>query len=208
MCTTEYLRRLTELSDGLMKLYIQKLAFVGNFKDMQNLSLVNSTSDIDPNIIPEIFNLNFDISSSLTKNRSVLDSYIIKINDFNLIGNNNNGFQLSGEIIKDNDDIYSYGNLKFTLLNYKDFLFNLKKNILEALNLEETNKLINKDNKNNLLTLTNNVFKVLEKTIKLNKETTDSKGIITFTKKKNMSDYLINGNSLYGIMQDIYRIEK
>ena len=33
MCTTEYLRRLTELSDGLMKLYIQKLAFVGNFKD-------------------------------------------------------------------------------------------------------------------------------------------------------------------------------
>ena len=159
-------------------------------------------------IIPEIFNLNFDISSSLTKNRGVLDSYIIKINDFNLIGNNNNGFQLSGEIIKDNDDIYSYGNLKFTLLNYKDFLFNLKKNILEALNLEETNKLINKDNKNNLLTLTNNVFKVLEKTIKLNTETTDSKGIITFTKKKNMSDYLINGNSLYGIMQDIYRIEK
>ena len=183
-------------------------SFVGNFKDMQNLSLVNSTSDIDPNIIPEIFNLNFDISSSLTKNRGVLDSYIIKINDFNLIGNNNNGFQLSGEIIKDNDDIYSYGNLKFTLLNYKDFLFNLKKNILEALNLEETNKLINKDNKNNLLTLTNNVFKVLEKTIKLNTETTDSKGIITFTKKKNMSDYLINGNSLYGIMQDIYRIEK
>ncbi len=33
MCTTDYLRRLTELSDGLMKLYIQKLAFVGNFKD-------------------------------------------------------------------------------------------------------------------------------------------------------------------------------
>ena len=76
------------------------------------------------------------------------------------------------------------------------------------MNLEETNKLINKDNKNNLLTLTNNVFEVLEKTIKLNKETTDSKGIITFTKKKNMSDYLINGNSLYGIMQDIYRIGK
>ena len=33
MCTTDYLRRLTELSDGLMKLYIQKLAIVGNFKD-------------------------------------------------------------------------------------------------------------------------------------------------------------------------------
>ena len=33
MCTTNYLRRLTELSDGLMKLYIQKLAIVGNFKD-------------------------------------------------------------------------------------------------------------------------------------------------------------------------------
>ena len=56
--------------------------------------------------------------------------------------------------------------------------------------------------------VTNNVFEVLEKTIKLNTETTDSKGIITFTKKKNMSDYLINGNSLYGIMQDIYRIGK
>lgn len=33
MCTTDYLRRLTDLSDGLMKLYIQKLAIVGNFKD-------------------------------------------------------------------------------------------------------------------------------------------------------------------------------
>jgi len=33
MCTTDYLRRLTELSDGLMNLYIQKLAIVGNFKD-------------------------------------------------------------------------------------------------------------------------------------------------------------------------------
>lgn len=33
MCTTDYLRRLTELSDGLMMLYIQKLAIVGNFKD-------------------------------------------------------------------------------------------------------------------------------------------------------------------------------
>lgn len=33
MCTTDYLRRLTELSDGLMKLYIQKLAIIGNFKD-------------------------------------------------------------------------------------------------------------------------------------------------------------------------------
>ena len=36
MCTTDYLRRLTELSEGLMTIYIKKLSILGQFNKKEN----------------------------------------------------------------------------------------------------------------------------------------------------------------------------
>lgn len=177
----------------------------GTFKDMQNLSLIDEKNNIDTSVIPEIFNLNFDISSSLTENKNIIESYIIKINSFNLIGNNGNGFKIVGEIVKDSDDIYSYGNLELILLNYKNTINKYRNKIIDIINTENNSKIVNEKNKKSVINIINNFFNALEKVIKDNKNTTDNNGVISLIKKKNAPDYLINNSSLYSIIQDIYK---
>lgn len=44
MCTTDYLRRLTELSEGLMTIYIKKLSLLGQFCKKENGDTESSES--------------------------------------------------------------------------------------------------------------------------------------------------------------------
>lgn len=44
MCTTDYLRRLTELSEGLMTVYIKKLSILGQFSKKENGDAESSES--------------------------------------------------------------------------------------------------------------------------------------------------------------------
>ena len=44
MCTTDYLRRLTELSEGLMTIYIKKLSLLGQFGKKENGDTESSES--------------------------------------------------------------------------------------------------------------------------------------------------------------------
>lgn len=51
MCTTDYLRRLTELSEGLMTIYIKKLSLLGQFGKTENDKSESSESASSENML-------------------------------------------------------------------------------------------------------------------------------------------------------------
>lgn len=184
-------------------------SIIASFKDMQNIQLfnINEQTNTDNNI-PEVFNMNIDISSSITQNNNGnISNYIIKIIMFDLLGNSNNGFQITGEIIKDADDIYSYGNIDFTLLNYKNILNLYKENLIQLDNTDELSISLGLKNKEEFIKIVNHIFNKVNDIILRNGSTTDNKGVISIVKQKNAPDYFINGQSLYGVIQDILLTE-
>ena len=184
-------------------------AITGLFKDMQNLELINVDKNIDTkNVVPEKFNLNIDISSSITLDSAYnISNYIVKINLFDLLGDAGSGIQITGELIKDDIDVYSYGNMDFTLLNYKDILNTYKESLLSETNAEEIQVLLGTKDVGDFTKLVNSVFNKIENLIAQNKNTTNNKGVISIVKQKNTPDYFINGQSLYGVIQNILLVE-
>lgn len=184
-------------------------AITGLFKDMQNLELINVDKNIDTkNVVPEKFNFNIDISSSITTDNSYnISNYIVKINLFDILGSEGNGIQITGEIIKDADDIYSYGNIDIALLNYQDVLKTYKENILSTENSQDIEVFLGDKDISEFTKMVDNVFNQLSILIAQNSKTTDKKGVISIIKQKNTPDYFINGQSLYGIIQDILLVE-
>lgn len=184
-------------------------AITGLFKDMQNLELINVDKNIDTkNVVPEKFNFNIDISSSITTDNSYnISNYIVKINLFDILGSEGNGIQITGEIIKDVDDIYSYGNIDIALLNYQDVLKTYKENILSTDNSQDIEAFLGDKDIGEFTKMVDNVFNQLSTLISQNSKTTDKKGVISIVKQKNTPDYFINGQSLYGAIQDILLVE-
>ena len=182
-------------------------AINGLFKELQNFEVLNLEKQ-DNNEVPEKFNFNMDVSSSITRDNSDnISNYIIKINMFDILSDKGNGMQISGDIIKDADDVYSYGNIKLVILNYKTILDLYKQAILEAANTEELSSLVNIQDQEEFAKTVNFMFDKIQKLIEQNTDTTDTKGVISIVKQKNMPDYSINGQSLYGFIQDILLTE-
>ncbi len=184
-------------------------AITGLFKDMQNLELINVDKNIDTkNVVPEKFNLNIDISSSITLDSAYnISNYIVKINLFDLLGDAGSGIQITGEIVKDTDDVYSYGNIDIALLNYQDVLKTYKENILSTENSQDIEVLLGDKDIGEFTKMVDNVFNQLSTLISQNTKTTDKKGVISIVKQKNTPDYFINGQSLYGVIQNILLVE-
>ncbi len=182
-------------------------AISGLFKDLQNFEVLNLENQND-NEVPEKYNFNIDISTSITRdNSNNVSNYIIKINLFDVLGDKGNGIQVSGDIIKDADDIYSYGNIKLAILNYKAILDLYKQAVLATANSEELSSLVNIQDQAEFTKTVNSMFNKIQNIIAKNPTTTDKKGVISIVKQKNTPDYSINGQSLYGIIQDILLVE-
>lgn len=182
-------------------------AISGLFKDLQNFEVLNLENQND-NEVPEKYNFNIDISTSITRdNSNNVSNYIIKINLFDVLGDKGNGIQVSGEIIKDADDVYSYGNIKLAILNYKAILDLYKQAVLATANSEELSSLVNIQDQAEFENTVNSMFNKIQNIIAKNPTTTDKKGVISIVKQKNTPDYSINGQSLYGIIQDILLTE-
>ena len=124
-----------------------------------------------------------------------------------MLGDKGNGIQVSGEIIKDADDVYSYGNIKLAILNYKAILDLYKQAVLATANSKELSSLVNIQDQAEFENTVNSMFNKIQNIIAKNPTTTDKKGVISIVKQKNTPDYSINGQSLYGIIQDILLTE-
>ena len=176
---------------------------------MQNFTILNVNNNIDTtDNVPEKFNFNIDISSSITTDNSYnISNYIVKINLFDILGSEGNGIQITGEIVKDTDDVYSYGNIDIALLNYQDVLKTYKENILSTENSQDIEVLLGDKDIGEFTKMVDNVFNQLSVLISQNTKTTDKKGVISIVKQKNTPDYFINGQSLYGVIQNILLVE-
>lgn len=176
-------------------------AINGEFKNMQNIVVLENKNEISTKVIPEIYNLKFDISSSLTKKDGELKGSVIRINSIDFNSDKNNGATLAGEIIKDQDDAYSYGEIKVSVSNYVTLLSKYKADVITALNIENAN--LSTEEKKQYVDLTNNLFNMIDGVIKKNPESVNGKGVAKITRVKNASDYIINGESLFGIIQKL-----
>lgn len=183
-------------------------AISGLFKDMQNFQVLNTFSNDTSVVVPEKFNFNIDVSSSITSNdKGDITNYILKINMFDILGDKGNGIQVTGEIIKDPDDVYSYGNIDLSILNYQNILEVYKQNILNTYNDSDLGMVLNIQDQEEFTKLIDTLIKKVYNIIEQNKNTNKDKGVISIVKQKNTPDYSINGQSLYGIIQDILLTE-
>ncbi len=181
-------------------------SIIGDLQNMQNISVLNKKDQIADKDEPEIYNMKFNISTSISKKDSQLDTLIIKIITANLVGNKDTNISLSGEIIKTPDDPYSYGALTLKLANYKKWLNNYKKDIIEAMAIETgNNEFVEKNQLNNYITMTNKLFDTIQTVISKNPETKNNAGVLILERKKNTSDYTINGDSLFNIIQTLIK---
>lgn len=181
-------------------------SIIGDLQNMQNISILDKKDQSAEKIEPEIYNMKFNISTSLTIKDNKLDSSIIKIISANLVGNKNTNISLTGEIIKSLDDPYSYGSLKLKLANYQKWLESYKKDIVEALTVEsQANKEIKNNELNQYVQMVDRLFSIIKTTVAKNAETKNDSGVLTLERKKNASDYTINGDSLFGIIQALIK---
>ncbi|MDD2840091.1 MAG: hypothetical protein PHY80_03100 [Rickettsiales bacterium] len=177
-------------------------SIVGDLQNMQNISVLDKKEQISDKIEPEIYNMKFNLSTSLTLKEGKLDSSVIKIISVNLAGNKDTNISLSGEIIKSPDDPYSYGALTLKLANYEKFLESYKKDFIEALTIEgQANQKIENIQVTEYKSMINKLFDITKTIVAKNSETKNGVGVLTLERKKNASDYTVNGDSLINIIQ-------
>jgi len=75
--------------------------------------------------------------------------------------------------------------------------------VYTALSIEAENSNISKNEREEYSEISDNIFDVINKLILINPSTTNASGVIQIVKKKGISDYTINGESLFGIMQNV-----
>ena len=85
-------KRRTPNKDGIMRSTFDSImngntidyAIDGNFLYIQNIAVIENKSEISESIMPEIYTMKFDISSSITREKDEISDSIIKINNFDL----------------------------------------------------------------------------------------------------------------------------
>lgn len=181
-------------------------SIVGDLKNMQNINVLDKKDQIASKTEPEIYSMKFNISTSLTMKDKQINSSIIKIETASLVGNKDTNISLSGEITKSTDDPYSYGQLKLVLANYKKWLESYKNEINEALTIEsKANKSVKAEQLKDYIDMTNKLFNIIQGVIAKNPETKDNNGVLVLERKKNATDYTLNGDSLFSIVQAIIK---
>ncbi len=175
----------------------------GEFQNMQNIAIIEKDNEALIKEVPEIYNLKFDISSSITKKDGETESSVIKINNFDLAGSKNNAISITGNIFKDPSDPYSFGDINVILSNYNTLINEYKTSVLEALKIEGES--FSDNDKKEYISIINNIFKELEDVIKKNSATTSDTAVISVVRTKNSPDYIINGVSFLDIIQQIIK---
>lgn len=175
----------------------------GDFQNMQNILIIEKDAESLIKEVPEIYNLKFDISSSITKKDGETESSTIKINSFDLAGNKNNLVSITGDIFKESGDPYSFGDVKVVLSNYNVLMKEYKTDVLEALKIENVD--LSNDDKKQYISIVNGMFNEINNVIKKNPETTADAAVILISRAKNNPDYSINGESLFEIIQRIIK---
>lgn len=174
-------------------------SIIGDLKDMQNIAIINGDEQVKDNSVPAIYNLKFNISTSLTRDGDKISNSIIKIETTNLNGNNGINVGLTGEIFKSQDDPYSYGSITFSLDNYKKLLNDYENKVLVALDMESKKNNTEISNKETISKIFNTVNSVIQK----NPQTNDRTGFLRISREKFSSDYVINGITFLDIIKEI-----
>lgn len=174
-------------------------SIIGDLQDMQNIAIINGDEQAKDNSVPAIYNLKFNISTSLTRDGDKISNSIIKIETASLIGNNSINVGLTGEIFKSQDDPYSYGSINLSLDNYKTLLNNYENKISVALNMQAKQN----NTENNNAEMVKKIFNVVDSVIQRNPQTNDKTGFLTISREKFSSDYFVNGTSFLNIVKEI-----
>ncbi len=175
-------------------------SIVGSLQNMKNLSIIKTENQISETETPTAYSLDFDFSSSIASNNNEVESSVVKINTFEFKGGDN-VFSASGEIFRDITDPYSFGEIKFTLTNYIKLMEIYRKNVEEALNIEFSG--IQPEEREEYIKIANQMFDILNNLIKKNPETTDNIGVLDIKRTKGTQDYIVNGESLINIIQNL-----
>ena len=174
-------------------------SIIGDLKDMQNIAIINGDEQVKDNSVPAIYNLKFNISTSLTRDGDKISNSIIKIETASLNGNNGINVGLTGEIFKSQDDPYSYGSITFSLDNYKKLLNDYENKIVVALDMQAKQN----NAENNNAEMVKKIFNVVNSVIQKNSQTNDKVGFLTISRQKFSSDYIINDISFLNIVKEI-----
>lgn len=174
-------------------------SIIGDLQDMQNIAIINGDEQTKDNSVPAIYNLKFNISTSLTRDNDKISNSIIKIETASLNGNNGINVGLTGEIFKSQDDPYSYGSINLSLDNYKTLLNDYENKISVALNMQA--KQTNTENNNT--EMIKKIFNVINLVIQRNPQTNDKTGFLTISREKFSSDYFVNGISFLNIVKEM-----
>lgn len=178
---------------------------IGELKNMQNVSILNKKEQISENIVPLIYNMNFDLSSSITTKDGIFNGSILKINNISIISNNGNDISLDGTIFREMPDPYSFGNLKIKLANYKAIFDSYKKATQEAMNLELQSENATAKEKAEYTNMINQIFATLNRVAAKNPETKGTTAVIDITRAKGETTYMINGENMLNLLQEIMK---
>ena len=174
-------------------------SIIGNLQDMQNIAIINGDEQVKDNSVPAIYNLKFNISTSLTRDNDKISNSIIKIETASLNGNNGINVGLTGEIFKSQDDPYSYGSINLSLDNYKKILNDYENKIVVALNMQAKQG----NTENNNTEMIKKIFNIINSVIQRNPQTNDKTGFLNISREKFSSDYFVNGTSFLNIVKEI-----
>lgn len=174
-------------------------SIIGDLQEMQNIAIINGDEQAKDNSVPAIYNLKFNISTSLTKEDDRISNSIIKIETANLNGNNGINIGLTGEIYKSQDDPYSYGSVNLSLDNYKMLLDDYENKILLALDIQSKQN----NTENNNAEITRRAFSIINSLIQKNPQTNNKTGFLTISREKFSSDYFANGTSFLNLIKEI-----
>ena len=173
-------------------------SITGNLQNMQNVSIMKTDNSITETVVPDAYNADFDISSSITEENGELESSIIKINSFN-VGGSEGDLSISGEVFKDKSDPFSSGNIKITLKNYQELLTSYKENVINALNIETVD--LPEQEKQIYINMANSFFNIIQEVIKKNPSSTDELAVVDISRAKFSPDYIVNGETAMNIIQ-------
>lgn len=174
-------------------------SIIGDLQDMQNIAIINGDEQVKDNSVPAIYNLKFNISTSLTRDGDKISNSIIKIETANLSGNNGINVGLTGEIFKSQDDPYSYGSINLSLDNYKTLLSDYENKISVALDMQAKQN----NTENNNAEMVKKIFNVIDSVIQRNPQTNNKTGFLNISREKFSSDYFVNGISFLNIVKEI-----
>ncbi len=175
-------------------------SITGNLQNMQNVSIMKTDNSITETVVPDAYNADFDISSSITEENGELESSIIKINSFN-VGGSEGDLSISGEVFKDKSDPFSSGNIKITLKNYQELLTSYKENVINALNIETVD--LPEQEKQIYINMANSFFNIIQEVIKKNPSSTDELAVVDISRAKFSPDYIVNGETAMNIIQRV-----